>query len=198
MFIQSTYSDKWESYNEQELWDAFSEGNRKALSVLFLRFYPRLFRYGMHFSPNEEAVKDGIQILFFRLWKRKNLLSCPHSIEAYLYVSLRRILLRSSEREIARKSRNGVFSEVNTGQMLSVEELIILEEEQNEREDIFRNALQQLTARQREALLLRIDSGMSNREIAEIMGLSNKRVRNLIYEATKRLKESVSTNWISN
>ena len=191
MYIQSTHSDKWESYSEQELWDAFTDGNRKALSMLFLRFYKRLFRYGILFSQNEEIVKDGIQILFLRLWKRKEMLDCPHSIEGYLYVSLRRILLRSNRRETTRRDRNMVFSDMNAGPMLSVEELIILQEEQNEREELFRNALRGLTPRQREALLLRIDSGMSNHEIARIMDLSDKRVRNLIYEATKRLREAV-------
>jgi len=77
--------------------------------------------------------------------------------------------------------------------IFSMEELIILEEDRKKRQQLFRLALQQLTPQQKEALLLRVDSGMSNGEIALIMELSDKRVRNLIYEAIKRLKWELRT-----
>ncbi|MDZ7691449.1 MAG: sigma factor-like helix-turn-helix DNA-binding protein [Balneolaceae bacterium] len=41
--------------------------------------------------------------------------------------------------------------------------------------------------------MLRVDSGMSNKEISQIMGVSDKRVRNLIYEATERLREHINS-----
>lgn len=191
MFIQTTNSEKWESLSEEELWENFTEGNRQALAILFLRFYERLFRYGMYFSSNQSSVKDGIQKLFLRLWKKRTTLSCPRSVEGYLYISLRRTMLKSIERKMARNRRNTEFNEMDPEHMLSVEDAIIFEEEKREREQLFRRALHLLTPRQKEALLLRIDSGLSNQEIGIVMELSDKRVRNLIYEATKRLQEGI-------
>ncbi|SHF69364.1 RNA polymerase sigma factor, sigma-70 family [Fodinibius roseus] len=192
MLNQSNLSDKWKLRNKEELWTSFTEDNREAFSVLFLRCYERLFRYGMHFASNEDTVKDGIQKLFFRLWKKRSKLTCPQSVDGYLYVSLRRILLRQKERQQSRQERNIAFMEEELDHIFSMEELIIFKEERKKRQELFLKALQQLTPRQKEALLLRVDSGMSNGEISKIMEISDKRVRNLIYEATKRLKKEIS------
>ncbi|SMO72880.1 RNA polymerase sigma factor [Fodinibius sediminis] len=191
MYNQSEGCGEWELWDKEELWAAFSESNREAFSILFLRCYEQLFRYGMHFASSEETVKDGIQKLFFRLWKKRKTLSRPRSVDGYLYVSLRRILLRDKKRKQARRERNMAFIEEELEHIFSVEELIIFKEERKKRQELFQNALQQLSPRQKEALLLRVDSGMSNGEIALIMDLSDKRIRNLIYEATKRLKNEI-------
>ena len=194
MFLQSNSSGKWESYCARELWQAFAANNRGALSELFLRYYDRLYRYGMSFSSNKEAVKDGIQKLFFRLWEKRKKLNVPQSIDGYLYVSMRRIMLRINERTSARKQRHSRYMMSSSLHKITpIEKLIIFREKRKERKEIFRRALKSLTPRQKEALLLRIDSGMSNSEIADIMTVSNKTVRNLIYEATKRLKEEIGS-----
>lgn len=186
--------EQWKLYSDEQLWEAFSEDNRVAFSVFFLRFYDRLFRYGMNLLSGQkhETVKDGIQKLFLRLWKKRKRLETPDSIDSYLYVSLRRILLRNNKRIKARENRNAVYVEEEHSDIFNIEELIILREERKRRSALVREAIQSLTPRQKEALLLRIDSGMANKEIAVIMDVSNKRVRNLIYEATKRLKNEVA------
>jgi len=188
MSNQPNISEKWDLWSKEELWVGFSQNKRQAFSALFLRSYEQLFRYGMHFTSNEEVAKDGIQKLFFRLWKKRKTLACPDSVDGYLYVSLRRILLRQKNRRQSRQERHIAFVEDELDHIFSMEELIILKEERNKRQKLFRDALHQLTPRQKEALLLRVDSGMSNGEISKIMEVSDKRVWNLIYEATKRFK----------
>lgn len=191
MFTESNVPDQWNSYSEEELWVKYVGGNRKAYSILFLRCYERLFRYGMQFSSREEIVKDSIQKLFLRLWKNREELACPQSVYGYLYVSLRRILLRRDRRKKSRVQRHSDFMEEEPYWISSIEQMIINQEENTRRKELFQFALQELSPRQKEALLLRIDSGMSNGEIANIMDVSGKRVRNLIYEATKRLKKEI-------
>lgn len=191
MFDQSYASDKFENFSEEELWAAFTDDNRKALSALFLKCYDRLFRYGMQILSNEESVKDAIQTLFFRLWKKRDTLTSPNSVYGYLFVSLRRILIRSIRKTKAKDRRNMDFVNYSLNNVRSVEELLIHQEEKERRKELFYFALQSLTLRQKEALLLRINSGMSNGEIARILNISDKRARNIIYEATKRLKGEI-------
>ncbi len=38
-----------------------------------------------------------------------------------------------------------------------------------------------------------MEYGLNNKEIGKVMGVSEKRVRNLIYEATRRLREYAAT-----
>lgn len=133
MFGQSNLSNKWDSYSEEELWAEYSNDNREAYSTLFLRCYERLFRYGIQFASSEEVVKDSIQKLFLRLWRRREELACPESVYGYLYVSLRRILLRRDKRCKARDQRNTNFMEEGACYISSVEKIIISQEEKEQR-----------------------------------------------------------------
>ena len=191
IFNRLNFSREWKQCDSCELWIAFRGGSRDAFSTLFLRYYECLFRYGMSFTSREEIVQDSLQKLFFRLWQKREQVSTPDSVQGYLYVSLRRILLRVKERESNRGERNARYLEREDETMLSIEREIILEEEREQRRELYRQSIAVLSPRQKEALLLRVDEGMSNPEIAEIMGISDKRVRNLIYEATKRIREEI-------
>lgn len=191
MFQKTDVTNRWENCEEQELWIAFTEGNREAFSTLFLRYYEQLFRYGMAFTSSQNVVKDSLQKLFFRLWEKRENVTVPESVFAYLYTSLRRILLRINERETARNRRNAEYLERESEELLSIEREIIVEERKEKRKELYKQSIKALSPRQKEALLLRVDEGMSNQEIAKIMGVSDKRVRNLIYEATKRIREKI-------
>jgi len=180
-----------DTLDEEELWSKFKDGDQWALSVLFKTYFDQLYLYGMNLFGNEGLVKDAIQMLFFRLWKNRDRIAIPESIPAYLFVSLRRILLRKKRREQARYTRNAEYLEYEIDQTFSIEEVLIMEEEREEQVELYQEALKSLTPRQREALLLRTNSGMKNREIAQIMDITDKRVRNLIYEAKKQLEKRI-------
>ncbi len=132
MLTESNLSNRWDAYSEEELWAEYIDDNRKAYSVLFLRCYERLFRYGMQFSSSDEIVKDSIQKLFLRLWKRRKELVCPESVYGYLYVSLRRILLRRDRRKKSRVQRHSDYMEKGPFCVSSIEQVII-NQEKNER-----------------------------------------------------------------
>jgi RNA polymerase sigma factor (sigma-70 family) len=180
--------NEWELYSDHELWVSFKTGKSEALSTLFVRFYEKLFRYGMNVVRCEDTVKDAIQRLFYNLWKKRQKVSVPISIDAYLYTSLRRILLRQKERRLALKQRHDVYIQQSQLEVQTVETRIILQEEEIRKKSLLSKALNQLSSREREALLLRLDSGLSNEEIAEVMEVTNKSIRNLICEAIKKIR----------
>lgn len=188
MFIQSKSSDDWGNDSNEELWSSLQKGNRKALSELFVRFYSRLFRYGHTLIPDSEAVKDGIQELFLSLWRHRQGLREAVSVEFYLLISFKRILFKEKKSDLTRRKRNFEYDEHFFETDFSVENRIIDKEREEERYKLYQKALLTLSDRQREILRLRMEYGLDNPEIAELTGLSEKRVRNLIYEATKRLK----------
>lgn len=180
-----------DTFGEDELWSKYKNGDQWALSVLFKNYFDQLYLYGMNLIGNEGLVKDSIQMLFFRLWQNRESIAIPDSIPAYLFVSLRRIILRKKRREQARYTRNAQYLEYEIDQTFSIEEVLIMEEEREEQIQLYQEALKSLTPRQREALLLRTNSGMKNQEIAQIMDISDKRVRNLMYEARKQLEKRI-------
>lgn len=75
---------------------------------------------------------------------------------------------------------------------LTVEDKMVIAEQKVEQKELLEEAFHRLTNRQREVLFLRLQHGLRNKEIAYVMDISHQRVRCLVYEATKRLKEYFS------
>jgi RNA polymerase sigma-70 factor (ECF subfamily) len=193
MFFNSKNKNDWSHGSNDELWKALQEGNRAALSELFHRFYPRLFRYGLRLISEREAVKDGIQELFLSIWRHREGLETADSVEFYLLLSFRRTLLNQKKKVSNRKKRNFEYSEDLIEYEFNIENQIIHFETNEERYKLYQKALNTLTDRQRESLQLRLEYGLDNREIASVLEISEKSVRNLIYESTKKLKDWIES-----
>lgn len=175
------------------LWDAFCEGDRKALNKLFRQYYTPLYDYGINIIDNDDVVKDAIQDLFLKLWKNKESLSQPRSIEAYLLVSLRRILLRNKDRQTNRYERNRSYLDDTDDFSDSRQSLMIRDELTAEKRDMVVNAYNCLSGRKREALILRYHHGLSNQEIADVIQISRQSVKNTICRALKKVRSTLGT-----
>src|SRR5690625_630055 len=102
-------SDNRETLNhpEIELWSAFLDGDEEALGNIFVRYYNRLFLYGMNLTESRSEVQDAIQELYLKLWRNRGSLKRAESVEYYLLHALRRIIFRQKNKNasIARLNR---------------------------------------------------------------------------------------------
>ena len=72
--------------------------------------------------------------------------------------------------------------------MVSQEELLILDELQQEQKEQLLKALEALNKSEKEAVFLKFYSGLSNAEIAQVMGVNSQSVYNYIHRAIQALK----------
>lgn len=184
---------KYRDVSDSELTRLIEKGGEEAFSELFRRHYKALYQYGMSFYSSEAFVKDCIQTLFLRLWRKKGCyLKDIQSPKAYLLVSLRRIILRNKKKRAARDERNREYASDFSSASHTIEQNIIAREITKERKALLESALNSLTKRQKEAFHLRLYQGLDNEEIAGVMEITKGRVEDLIYLAGKRIKEVIS------
>jgi len=174
--------------DDGELWDLFLAGNRDAIAELFSRFYSDLYLYGLKINHNADAVNDGIQELFLRLWNKREFLDHANSVKKYLIVSLRRIIVNQIKTYDAREKRENEYVSLSTQNANNIEDKIIESEIDQERKRLLREAVATLTERQKEILFLKYFEGFENREISEIMDISYQRVRNLLHETIEKIR----------
>ena len=169
------------------LWESVKKGNELAFSSLFKKFVNRLFNYGMHFFSDSDLVKDCIQELFSSIWIKRETLSEVVHVKFYLYKSFRNLLLAKISANKTTVLPN--FWEEDCGDIdESIETKWIQEEEAVENLKFLQNAVQMLTRRQREAVILRFYNNLGSKEIAEVMGISVESVHNLISKAILLLR----------
>ena len=146
--------------------------------ALFRNYYRPLCIYALHYLHDVEQVEDVVQDCFVRLLEATNE---PQNSRAWLYTAVRNRcidLLRQHNpllTDIQPKDLDGLISD-DEAQERSFSEAHLWE------------AIDGLPSRCREIFLLSKRDGLTYREIAQRLGLSEKTVEHQVSKALKRLR----------
>jgi RNA polymerase sigma factor (sigma-70 family) len=177
---------------DQLLWDNFRQGCESAYGLIYKNHFFSLYNYGLKICPEKEIVKDSIQDLFVYLWKNKEKLGTTDSIKYYLFTALKRRLID----DFSAQSKLNQLEEISEVQRLgfaaSQENILIREQFQQEQSHQVLQALNKLTLRQKEAVILKFYDNMPNEAIAGKMGISVEGVYNLISKSIRRFRKDFS------
>ena len=180
-----------EPHPDQDLfaaWQKIRSGNTAALSNLFGATFDSLYSYGYRITPQSEDVRDAIQEVFFQLWKYRENLCIPNSVRAYLFTSLRHELLNKKR---ASRRMDEIFKEYKIEEFDALinynnwEEILDLDNQESRK---LKNAIENLTPRQREAIYLKYFEGLSTKELSEILQMRAQSVYNLVLKAINNLR----------
>jgi RNA polymerase sigma-70 factor (ECF subfamily) len=112
------------------------------------------------------------------------------SIKSYLLKTLQRDLFRVIKKENSQSIHDIELPENAFLIEVSHETKVIQIESENEINSQLKHALNQLTPKQRQAVILLYEEGMSYREIAEVLEFNQvKTARKLVYRAIESLKQ---------
>ena len=188
-------------YIDTLLLNALRNNDEAALNYLFTNYYNRLFRTGLKYGASSDLVEEAIQAVFIDVWQYRQTLGDIVSFEAYLKGALRKRITKMS----LNKSNNLIKINQNTENtegsendlLLSVEayeNVLILQETNELKRQKLINALEQLTPRQKELIVLRYFEEMNYADIAERTQLQMDSIYKTIHEALKRLRLILGNN----
>lgn len=170
------------------LWNNLKEGDEKSFSLLFEKHYGSLISYGNSLSPFQEKVQDCVQDVFADIWLYRDSLQNNVVVKAYLLSSVRRRIARLYERD-------HVFRKTTTTDVLeflfdfSIENDLVEDEITAERVLHLNKLLNDLPARQKEALYLRYHQGLSVDQIADLLDVNYQSANNLLYRGLLSLRK---------
>ena len=153
---------------------------------VYRHYFDILYNYGIRIAKDEDLVKDGIQELFFRIWKNHINLLAVSNLKTYLLKGLRNQIINILE--LKNNKINRIEIEDNISVEFSPEDYYI----NNQLEDAVRKrvlqALNKLSKKQREAIYLRYFEELEYDEIAEIMNINIQSVKNNLQRSYPSLK----------
>lgn len=185
-------SQKGKITSDALLWRQLCEGNEAAFAKVYEEYFDLLIDYGCRFTKEEELIADAIQDIFLDIYRKRESLGKTDKIKPYLLKSLRRKLFRYLK-------RNYRFLSDNLGEdhlfpiTLSVEEHTIETENHNERTEVLRECIDQLSVRQKEIIYLKYVDGLSYKEIAEVMNMNYQSVRNLMTRTIAKMRDLLAS-----
>ena len=175
-------------YDDHKLWSKLKAGDEKSFSLLFEKYYGDLINYGNSFSPFTEKVQDCVQDVFADIWLYRESLQEPNVVKAYLLSSVRKRIARLYERD-------HIFKKITTTDSIeflfdfSVEHELIDDEATAERVLYLNKLLNDLPFRQKEALFLRYNQGLSVEQIAEMLDVNYQSASNLLHRGLLTLRK---------
>ena len=180
---------------DAELIRRILEGDQNAFSALCAKYEAGLHSYVFKRVRNREDAEEIVQNVFLRVHQYLKDLKQPEKLLNWMFsIAYQRIADRGRER------RGGIeytpFDDVSGGQMLHEEASLAVyqvsqqQAEEDELLEIVSRAIENLPDLDRRAMLLQQD-GMSYREIAHELGVTEAAVKHRLYRARRRVKELV-------
>ena len=188
----NTGKSLFEYKSDREIWLEFKKGSEVAFNHIYRKHTPDLYNFAYQFTHNKDIIKDSIQNVYIDIRRRREKLSEVNSIKGYLYKAIYREMVKKLEKERRYISEEEINENLFNIE-LSFEDKLIGDEITKELKEKLEKILNQLTSKQKEALLLFYKEGLSYKEVAEIMGLKNsKSARKLIYRALGTARKEVT------
>ncbi|MEO8195014.1 MAG: RNA polymerase sigma factor [Gemmatimonadales bacterium] len=172
--------------SDRELIDRWMTGDSRAATLLVGRHADALARFAVS-SGEREDIEELVQDTFVRAFSSIEAFRGESSFRTWLFTIERRLML---DRRRAQRRERATVSVEAADAATSYDALDGLLAE--EAESRIRRAVDSLSPTQREVFILRVEQGMSYREIATVVGTTEGAARVHYHNAMRAVKESVS------
>lgn len=167
-------------------------GNENAFRLLFERYSPKLFNLAYAYLSSRELAEEAVLDVFTTIWNKKETLSRINNIEFYLYTSVKN--------QVLHYIRRGYLPD---NEPLNLYEIELIPEKNNpekellnqEYQSLIQEAVDSLPPRCKEVFRLVLSDKLKNKEIAELLSISESTVNEHIALAYKRIAQFVKRKY---
>ncbi len=173
------------------LWERIRSGDEDSFFNLYAELYNDLVNFGIRTCGDVDVTSEALDQVFTTIWEKRLSLERVENVNSYLLTFLKRKIYRLLEKR----------NKINTAlQHLKVEEdwtempydEFIIRVQTNELVKLrLKEALENLTFRQKQLIHLKFFEGHSYEKIAELTHMSVKTAYNTLYDALKTLRKEL-------
>lgn len=165
-----------------DLMQRIRQGDEAALRALLNRYWERLVRYADGFLNELDLAEDVVQEAFVRVWRSRANWTPTGTVQAYLYRIIRNLALQELE-------KRGVRDRWKKNQITPISNETPAEHFDREQMRVaLQEAIDSLSPRRREIVILARFHGFSYKEIGELMEISPQTVANQMSSALRLLR----------
>lgn len=173
-------------FADEGLVDRVASGDREAFRMVFERFQPILFRAALYRTRDADQAHDLVQETFLRIWQHRSTLKSGHTFLPYAFRVCDNLFRDAFRRRKVRERLDPEIPPPAPSDGHDPEEALRFKLLQERISAIIN---EDLPAKCRNVFRLSRLEGKSNREIADLLGLSVKTVENQITRALKILRK---------
>jgi len=188
--MENSYSLKASYLNTDvqtsELLGNFINGDTTAFSKLYNLHVNLLYNYGCKLTTDVELLKDCIQEVFIKIYNKRTELDTVANFKSYIIISLKNKLCDESRKRV--NLSDVAVDELDVVSSDNIEKDYIDNEKELLDNAFVTKILDQLSPRQRKAIVLYYIEEKKYEEICIIMDMNYQSVRNLIHRGISKMR----------
>jgi RNA polymerase sigma-70 factor (ECF subfamily) len=178
----------YQSLPDSRLAALLKDGDALAYTEIFERYKTLLYKHAFRMLEDEEDANDVIQDVYLALWQKRETLTIKISLAAYLYQSVRnRIFDHLTHQKVIARYLHSIRDFIEAGQYITEEQI-----RAKELAAIIETEIAALPQKMREVFELSRNEELSHKDIARKLNISDKTVKQQVYNAVKILRLKVN------
>ncbi|MBS1601775.1 MAG: sigma-70 family RNA polymerase sigma factor [Bacteroidetes bacterium] len=169
--------------SERILLRQVSEGHRPAFTVLYDRYWKKIYATSLHYLKSAEWAEDLVQDIFLKIWVKRLVLPEIENFESFLFIVARNEIVSAIRKRVADAPlRDGAEVPAAIEPADNVLQL-------KQTEQLIEDAIAQLPPQQKLVFLLTRRGGLSHETIARRLGLNTRTVNNHASRALLHIRQ---------
>lgn len=174
----------YSTYHENELLKMLREADHMAFTELYNRYWERMLYLAAVKTSQLTTAEEIVQDIFLDLWERRSSLKIEGSLEAYLAVAVKYRVINAQ----AKKKREAAWQQSAISKEMHIDNSTQEQLDHDELKERLYKQINRLPDKCRLTYQLRRDEGLSQKEVAEKLQISEKAVEANITRALKALR----------
>jgi RNA polymerase sigma-70 factor (family 1) len=173
----------WSSYSDQELVQMLRDGSHPAFTELYDRYWEQMLAIAFAKLRSTTEAKEVVQTVFIQLWKRREQLHINYSFATYLSAAVRYQVINNLQAQY--KSRHSDIEA--TDELLTDKDWL----DNFEIREYLERSISQLPEKCQLVFRLSKQLGLSQKEVADQLNISEKTVEAHLSAARRSLRLSL-------
>jgi len=173
----------------KEVVDRIKHSDMTAFDEVYRLYCHKLYGFVHHIIKSESDAEEIVQEVFVKLWESRHKLETFRSFDGYIFTIAYNTSISLLRRRVSEKKylEQFLFTENEEYASETADEIQFIQ-----LKDKLNVILEQLPPRQKEVFYLNREKGLTYREIAEKLGISENTVEIHMGRALKQLKEKMN------
>ncbi|HRP34105.1 MAG TPA: sigma-70 family RNA polymerase sigma factor [Agriterribacter sp.] len=172
-------------YTDSYLLTLIANGEEWAFETVYRRYWRSLLNTAFKRLNDRQQSEDAVQNVFMRLWNKRESLKV-NNLPAYLNMAVRYEVLKWLSRNKSNQYFHSVLEEVMVDVNTADQRIVSAE-----LADLVASFVQTLPEKRRNILILHLQDNWSTKEIAHILGISQKTVQNQLRTALNGMQTRI-------
>lgn len=188
IYLQYTFTVLKNIKTNTELLLLLKKGDMVAFNTIYNKYSYKLHEFVLMYLKQEEDAEEIVQEVFIKIWESRGKIDVYSSFESFLFTIAYNATISLLRKRVSQSKSREYLKSL---QQIDAADQVIDEIQFKELDQKVQSLLEQLTPRQKEIYLLSREDGLTHKEIAQKLSISESTVNNHLVTTMKYLKSHI-------